>query len=47
MTTSTGKHRYFLQIFDNSLVINESELGELIAIANQPTITYEQLRQLY
>jgi hypothetical protein len=26
MTTSKGQHRYFLQIFDNSLVINEDDL---------------------
>jgi hypothetical protein len=26
MTTSKGQRRYFLQIFDNSLVINEDDL---------------------
>jgi hypothetical protein len=33
MTTSKGKHRYFLQIFDGSLVSNEEDLEESIDIA--------------
>lgn len=33
MTTSTGMTRYWLKVFDNTVVVNEHELEFLCAIA--------------
>ena len=35
MTTSQGIHRYFIQIFDNSIVLDEMWIEEAIKIANR------------
>ena len=32
MTTSTGKHRYFLQIGDNSMVVDEVDLAPTLSV---------------
>ena len=37
MTTSQGDHRYFIQIFDNSIVLDEMWISEAIEIVNRKT----------